>query len=109
MDPWEMRKAPFWSPSRAWSLAILVVEIWSTSRLAGPYRFEHETAGYALAPSILGVLCIWFPQQLGRFKGYVSMGRYVDRETPEELLYYAGWAALVLPFCLWMLMNWVAG
>ena len=109
MDPWEMRKGPFWSPSRAWSLAILVSEILFSSRFAGPYQYEQKVAGYMLAPSILGALCIWFPEQLGGFKGYVGLGRYVDQETQGDVLYYFGWAALVLPFCIWLLTKLMAG
>jgi len=108
MDPWEMRPERFWKLSWISSLAIFCVELWLALRLAGHYQFERRVAGYAIAPSFVGLLCIWFPEQLGSFRGYVGIGRYVDQTTPQTVLYYAGWGALILPFALWVLMSWVA-
>ena len=108
-DPWEMPKGPFWTPARLYSLVILIAEFLLASLLVGPDRFDRRIAGYITTPSIVGLLCIWFPEQLSTFRGYVGLGRFVDRETPEELLFYAGWVALLLPFLLWLVLRFSAG
>jgi len=108
-DPWGMPKGPFWSASRVWSLVVFILEWGLASRFLGAEQFQQRVASYSLAPSILGLMCIWFPEQLSRFRGYVGLGRFVDRETPEEILFYAGWIALFVPFGLWLLTKLAAG
>jgi hypothetical protein len=104
-DPWEVPKGPFWTPSRYWSLAILILETLVGSLLVGPERFEQRALSYVAGPSILGLICIWFPEELSQFRGYVGLGRYVDRGTPEQVLFVAGWVALLLPFVFWLLLK----
>jgi hypothetical protein len=55
-------------------------------------------AAFVLIPLVL----IWFPDELGSFKGLVR-GGYIDRETPGCVLAAAGWALLVgVPLALFL-------
>ncbi len=53
-------------------------------------RLALTVAGCVLIPLLL----IWFPDELGSFKGYVR-GGYINRETPGCVLAAVGWVLLV--------------
>jgi hypothetical protein len=50
-------------------------------------------AGGALLLIPLG--CIWFPEQLGSYTGYVGRGGDIDTETPPGLVSAMGWFFLI--------------
>jgi hypothetical protein len=105
IDPMEIPKAPFWTVSRFCSVVILAAEFRLASLLVGAEPFDPKIASYVLAPSFIGMLCIWFPKELNRLREYVGGEQVAESRSPQELLYYAGWIVLLLPFLLWMLLN----
>ena len=106
IDPIEIPDPPFWTPSRFCSVVILAAEVRLASLFVGVQQFDPKVTTYVLAPSLLGMLCIWFPEQLSRLREYVGLDRQVlDSDEPRELVYYAGWIVLLLPFLLWMVTN----
>lgn len=104
IDPLEIPKAPFWTPSRFCSVVILAAEFRLASLFVGAEQFDPKIASFVLAPSLVGMLCIWFPRQLSRLGQNAGL-EVVERRAHVELLYYAGWIVLFLPFLLWMLLN----
>jgi len=44
---------------------------------------------------ILGLLCIWFGDELGGMVGYLGHGRITSR-TPGEIVRFVGWLLLAL-------------
>jgi len=53
---------------------------------------------------LLPLALIWFPEELGAFKGYVGRGGNIDTETPPFLVSFMGWFILVgLPVLFYLL------
>ena len=53
---------------------------------------------------LLPLALIWFPDELGRFTGYVGRGGNIDTETPAVLVAFMGWFFLVgLPVLFYFL------
>jgi len=106
IDPFEIPKAPFWTPSRFCSVVILAAEFRLASLLVGADQFDPRIASFVLLPCLMGMLCIWFPEQLSRLRQQVGgLQQLLEARARKELLYYAGWIVLFLPFLVWMLLN----
>ena len=54
---------------------------------------------------LLPLALIWFPDELGRMKGYFGRGRYIDVESPPVLLSSIGWFCLVGLLLLFLFVS----
>lgn len=102
-DWWLMPKEPFWTPSRILSgLIFFFVLAAGTVFTAG---VADRAAGMAIAPTIWGLLCIWFPEALGSVSKLGPSGPAFTKETPPEAVYWFGWVMLIVPGILFVVLR----
>ena len=46
---------------------------------------------------VLPMGCIWFPEPLGDYVGFVSSGRFITEASPAGAVAFMGWVLLLLP------------
>jgi hypothetical protein len=67
-------------------------------------NLSTESAIKGCAVLVVPLALIWFPEELGSFKGYVGRGGNIDTETHPILVSIMGWLILVgLPVLLYFL------
>jgi hypothetical protein len=78
--------------ARVASLAVTLAYVVSAYFLIGWVR-AIEVAGCALLP----LACIWFPDAMGSYTGFVGVGRFVSEESSGPGIFFMGWVVLLLP------------
>jgi hypothetical protein len=48
---------------------------------------------------------IWFPEEIGSYRGYVSRGSTIDTETPPFIVSGLGWLFLAGPLVLMLCLG----
>jgi hypothetical protein len=51
---------------------------------------------------ILPLACIWFSEEMGAFKGFMSW-QSIDQESPGCIVAFLGWVLLLLPAVFWLM------
>ena len=46
---------------------------------------------------VISLCCIWFPDAMGSYTGWVGRG-HITRTTPAGIVFFLGWAFLLIPF-----------
>ncbi len=94
---------PFWTPSRAISLLLVIVYV----GLSYTYR-DAECALLVLGCCLLPLLCIWCPEALSRWIGYGSGWIFrtgFTSDTPPIMISIGGWlllATLPIAASIWI-------
>ena len=81
-----------WSLSRVLSTAICIAYI------VGAYSHANmKTTIEVMMFCVLPMGCIWFPEPLGDYVGFVSSGRFITEASPAGAVAFMGWVLLLLP------------
>jgi hypothetical protein len=81
--------------SRALSLLLAVAYVIAASLDSG-----QKTAIQTSALLLLPLACIWFPQTLASYTGFIGRGQYIDRESSPIMVWFLGWVLILLPFII---------
>ena len=88
--------------SKMIALAIATAYVIAGFALEKSWTFALTVAAGALLPLAL----IWFPDKIGKAKGYWYNHEYIDQESPPVLIAFAGWFFLVgLPVVLLLIWR----
>ncbi len=85
-------------PKSGWSLSRILSTTVSVVYIVGAYL--HADIKTTIEVSMFCVLplgCIWFPQALGDYLGFVSSGRFITEASPAGGVAFMGWVLLLLP------------
>jgi len=80
----------FWTLSRVASICVAAVEIGLVAIVSG-----GEGAFRLAAFLLLPLLCVWFPEVTGRWRGM-----RMDRASPPVFVFILGWLLLFVPVVL---------
>jgi hypothetical protein len=76
-------------------LLALLVALGNTAFLIATGNGFLASVLQGCAVSIVPLVLIWFPEELGAFKGYVGRGGNINKETPPFLVSLMGWFFLI--------------
>ena len=75
-------------------IALIVVAFWCS------ILFYRSGAGYAirgLAFFLIPLACIWWPERMSKFRGYLDWRNPVDQDSHTGCLIWAAWIWLLSP------------
>jgi hypothetical protein len=85
--------------------SILIAICYVVAAIVCEHGITRNVLG-VIVPLMLPLALIWFPEQLGSFRGYVGRGGYIDNDTPSFLVSILGWFFLVgLPVLFYFLWR----
>jgi hypothetical protein len=83
-------------PKRRWS-RVLSASI-AVAYVVGAYlNADIKTTIEVCMFCVLPLGCIWFPQALGDYVGFVGSGRFITAASPAGGIAFMGWVLLLLP------------
>jgi hypothetical protein len=91
---------PFWTPSRVVSGLIAAIYV------VGAFVSDgFETALKMFGFCLLALACIWWSEAMSEYQGIGNLsGIFISRPSPPGCVFLLGWALLLFPFPLAILL-----
>jgi hypothetical protein len=93
-------------PKTRWSLSRLLSTCICLVYVAGAYLYaDIKTTIEVIMFCVLPMGCIWFPEALGDYIGFVGSGRFITEASPAGAVAFMGWVVLLLPVIAYVVVR----
>src|SRR5262245_20932893 len=93
-------------PRSRWSLSRVLSTSICLAYVVGAYLETNvKTTIEVIMFCALPMGCIWFPQAMGDYVGFVGSGRFITAASPAAAVAFMGWVVLLLPVIAYVVVR----